>query len=160
MSQDNYCKWCKGTGELTKRTIRGGAIQIITQCTTCGSAIGSAVAKDKVGDWSKLPAWDETLQEKYSQRRSEEFQRQQEEEREAFFDWYNEYLKTPEWAEKRQRVIERAGGICEGCRRAPINEVHHLTYSHVGRELLFQLVGLCHGCHEEAHDSGRDEVTL
>src|SRR5690606_1665469 len=47
--------------------------------------------------------------------------------------------------------MERAGWICEGCRTRPAEQVHHLTYSHVFDELLFQLVALCEPCHNKAH---------
>lgn len=62
-----------------------------------------------------------------------------------------EYLAGPVWRVWRAAVIDRCEGVCEGCRDAPVEEVHHLTYSHFGRELLFQLVGLCAGCHLAVH---------
>lgn len=64
---------------------------------------------------------------------------------------YHEYLKTDQWREKRRLVIQRESNLCEGCRSAPIDEVHHRTYANVGDELLFQLVGLCRPCHIKCH---------
>ncbi len=68
-----------------------------------------------------------------------------------WWEKYNAYLATEEWAERRRRVIDRCGGTCEGCRNRPVEHVHHLTYDHVGNELLFELVGLCLRCHRVAH---------
>lgn len=69
-------------------------------------------------------------------------------------DWwatYNAYLESEEWTTRRQHVLERAGGICEGCRDARATQVHHLTYKHVGRELLWELAAVCNDCHEALH---------
>ena len=64
---------------------------------------------------------------------------------------YREYLLSPEWKALRRKVIDRCGGLCEGCREERVTQVHHLTYAHVRDELLFELVGLCDACHERAH---------
>lgn len=64
---------------------------------------------------------------------------------------YAEYLASQEWWDKRELVMERAGRVCEGCRQADATEVHHLTYANVTREFLFELVALCHACHERLH---------
>lgn len=71
---------------------------------------------------------------------------------EAWWSLYNEYLLSPEWAERRRKVIEREGGICQGCMDVDGTQVHHLTYDRVGRELLTDLVLLCDACHKNAHD--------
>lgn len=65
---------------------------------------------------------------------------------------YEYYLKSPEWAEKRKSVIERANGKCERCgeTRPPL-EVHHLTYQHIFDEPLDDLQLVCKGCHEFLH---------
>lgn len=70
----------------------------------------------------------------------------------AEFDlWYRNYLLTPAWRFKRRLVLARCNGKCEGCAGRPATEVHHLTYDHVGDELLYELVGLCENCHKKAH---------
>jgi 5-methylcytosine-specific restriction endonuclease McrA len=48
-------------------------------------------------------------------------------------------------------VIERADGLCEGCRSAEAVHVHHLTYKHCGNEFLWELVAICRECHERVH---------
>lgn len=65
---------------------------------------------------------------------------------------YRQYLASNIWREKRWRVMERAGRICEGCGTERATQVHHLTYKRVGREMLFDLVAICDGCHEVVHE--------
>jgi hypothetical protein len=67
--------------------------------------------------------------------------------------WYEKYLQTDEWLDRRRRVLVRAGNVCEGCRQAPATQVHHLTYKHVGNEFLWELVAICRACHERYHDA-------
>ena len=68
--------------------------------------------------------------------------------------WYREtYLKSYEWSVIRQKVLTRSGGLCEGCGFERATEVHHLTYERVGKEMLFDLVAVCRGCHGKIHDA-------
>ncbi len=66
-------------------------------------------------------------------------------------DLYADYLKSEEWALRRDLVMQRTGGRCEGCRLKAASEVHHLTYAHVTQEFLFELVALYADCHERVH---------
>lgn len=66
---------------------------------------------------------------------------------------YQEYLESPEWAEKRRAVLARAAGRCEACgvEGVPL-EVHHRTYERLGDEDVdSDLRALCRACHESAH---------
>lgn len=65
--------------------------------------------------------------------------------------FYNEYLKSDDWRKLRRKVIERESDLCQGCRGAPIQEVHHLNYDRLGNELLTDLVGVCRSCHLKFH---------
>lgn len=85
------------------------------------------------------------------QERRERLAAEREQKNQEWWDWYSEYLKTPAWRGKRQQVLQRAGGLCEGCRSAAPDRVHHLTYEHAGDELLYELVALCVPCHQKAH---------
>jgi 5-methylcytosine-specific restriction endonuclease McrA len=69
----------------------------------------------------------------------------------AWWTTYGAYLSSEEWAERRRLVLERAGLICQGCRRARATQVHHLTYVHVGEEFLWELAAICNDCHERLH---------
>ncbi len=64
---------------------------------------------------------------------------------------YAEYLQSPAWRFKRQQVLDRDGGICQGCRKREATEVHHLTYKRFGCEMLFDLIAVCDDCHNRIH---------
>lgn len=130
------------------------------QCTTCGASIGNSVKKV-----DGLPPWDVALAEVYRAQRDTErtaiqqkyLLLKQDEDRnnaqtaEQRRREYEAYRRTSRWQMKRSKVIRRANGVCEGCMDAPATLVHHLEYSNIGDELLFQLVALCKTCHERAH---------
>jgi hypothetical protein len=64
---------------------------------------------------------------------------------------YRDYLKSPQWRQLRDKVVKRDGAICQGCLSARSEHVHHMTYSHIGKEFAFQLVALCEPCHTRYH---------
>ena len=73
---------------------------------------------------------------------------------------YEEYIQSPIWLEKRRRVLERCGWMCEGCGSRKATQVHHVRYPRsevpgsagwCAREKLYDLVGLCERCHTEIH---------
>jgi hypothetical protein len=77
-------------------------------------------------------------------------------------DWgeqYDAYLASPTWAAKRRRVLDRAGGVCEGCGERPAVQVHHLHYPRAwpgsprwtALEKLYDLRALCVECHSDLH---------
>ena len=65
---------------------------------------------------------------------------------------YSDYLRSPEWRRRRDKIIERANGKCEGCLTNSASEVHHLSYDHLGAEFAFELVALCSPCHHRWHE--------
>ncbi len=64
---------------------------------------------------------------------------------------YRAYLQSETWQEKRELVLARDHGWCQGCFKRPATEVHHLTYKRFGRELVFDLVSVCDACHNQIH---------
>lgn len=65
---------------------------------------------------------------------------------------YEEYLKTPEWAEKRKQALERDNYRCRTCNSAEHLHVHHRTYARRGNEDRGDLTTLCKSCHEHFHE--------
>lgn len=65
---------------------------------------------------------------------------------------YRKHLKSDRWKQIRQRVMERAGYVCEQdeCARTAVH-VHHETYKNFGDEPLEDLLALCHRCHQAQH---------
>ena len=65
-----------------------------------------------------------------------------------FWQEYKKYLSSDKWKAKRKAVIKR-DVICQACLSRPAKQAHHLTYSHVFDEPLFDLVGVCVPCHDK-----------
>jgi hypothetical protein len=63
---------------------------------------------------------------------------------------YQRYLATETWQDKREKVLKRAGYLCEGCRVRRATQVHHRNYDDPrGEEMLFNLVAVCGKCHKD-----------
>lgn len=69
---------------------------------------------------------------------------------------YDNYMKSDEWAKKKQERIA-IDGECVMCHR-PISkirsvQVHHITYANLGHEnVLTELCTLCGSCHKKIHN--------
>jgi hypothetical protein len=107
---------------------------------------------------AELEEWDEEpvarRQAEWDRFRADRRRRGQEREC-ADAEWwerYEKHLRSRRWRWLRSLVVERAGGVCEGCGTARIAQIHHLSYEHMGNEFLFELVGLCAGCHLRVHE--------
>jgi hypothetical protein len=93
----------------------------------------------------------ERLYKLLSQIQQESFESKKQAENQEFWDRYEAHLRSDAWRKKREGVIHRCGNRCEGCANASVHHVHHLSYAHLGDELLFELVGLCVPCHRKIH---------
>lgn len=143
-----FCKSCGWSeSDLRRRVLGNGAVQLVYQCLNCGRSAGNPIAHSSVPNAHKLSSWDDRIAENYDERRAGDRLG----EREQWFAEHDAYLKTPEWREKRRLVMQRCAGLCEGCRSAPAEHVHHLSYDHWKNELLWELVGVCESCHHRAH---------
>lgn len=119
------------------------------QCMICGERVGNWIKKDEafrlVG---QEPApQDETLADMFVANVDAVRDAAQAE----WWKNYNAYLETAEWKKRRDLVIRRDGNVCRGCLTNRATQVHHLTYEHVGAELLWELVAICDECHALAH---------
>lgn len=132
-------------------------IRFRRQCLTCGHGMG-LVGKEKVGSFLGMKDFDYRLADDW-RARVEAFYKERREAHEravtgfstARSDWYAAYLLSPKWKAIRDKVLVRDGHRCQGCLGARATQVHHLTYDHVGDELLFELIAVCDFCHERVH---------
>jgi len=137
-------------------------VTVVMQCP-CGEALGTLKYADLNGlSLGELPPFDETAHETHTSamwkaaqaRRDLLYQTGQDASPRdgGFWAKYDEYLNSPAWLEKRELVLRRDAGRCRaklpGCRGAA-TEVHHLRYTHVGREPLFDLESVCRHCHRD-----------
>lgn len=147
VEQEEFIECTHARTEMRRRRFSNGSISFMRQCLECGSSVGLAVAQHRVT--GTVGEWDDGLRGKINQAKKVAFQKKREGARAAYWA----YLQSPEWAKRRALVMERANGLCEGCRSAKATQVHHLTYAHVFEEFLFDLVALCARCHERLHDA-------
>jgi hypothetical protein len=69
---------------------------------------------------------------------------------------YRDYLRTPEWQERRARHLKSAGFRCQLCNFGGKRlDVHHRTYARRGQEYFKDLIVLCEACHEIFHAHNR-----
>lgn len=127
--------------------IGGSQIQIRVQCLDCMALCGTALKRVDHPDYLKYYF----LSKAEYKKRAEDEASARINAKTAWWSRYSEYLKSPEWKARRDLVIQRCNGRCEGCGIMPVEHVHHLTYSHVGAEFLFELRGLCEKCHDRIH---------
>jgi 5-methylcytosine-specific restriction endonuclease McrA len=127
------------------------------QCKKCGVQVGKAIRKDTLSaqDRAEMPLWNDEIGKSFHDAMAARSNAlYQEDEKRSLEEWqaqYDAYRRTPEWRARRQLVLLRAHGICEGCRSAPATEVHHLYYDSLGEEFLFDLVAICEKCHARFH---------
>lgn len=70
---------------------------------------------------------------------------------------YHEYLRSPEWQQRRRLMLAMARGCCQTCESeggvdGARLHVHHRHYESRGQEWPEDLVVLCHVCHARVHD--------
>jgi hypothetical protein len=65
---------------------------------------------------------------------------------------YAEYLRTPEWKQTSETMLERASWRCQICNQDKSLQVHHRTYERRGCEAAEDLIVLCRDCHSRFHD--------
>lgn len=133
-----------------------GPKQLRYQCDACGRLLPGAVAQKNATcdtpqlDEASLRRWIENDRGYMAKRLDERFQQRRELSAEGR-ERHQEYLQSNAWADRRALVMDRAGGLCEGCRSAKATQVHHLSYAHQGNEFLWELVAVCRPCHERFH---------
>lgn len=151
---------CGETSELRRRTLVNGSVQFTRQCLTCGRATSNPMPRATVSNPSAVPRWDDGLQRRYEDSHSAQRKAEQDAARAAWFEEHNAYLQTPDWRRRRQAVMQRAHGFCEGCGKENATQVHHLSYEHWKEEFLWELVAICDDCHERIHPHMADSEEI
>jgi DNA-directed RNA polymerase subunit M/transcription elongation factor TFIIS len=145
-------KFCNHDYLITKREMKNGALSFWLQCPKCGHA-PSAVSKSKLSyeQIANAKRFDSDGPEKFYRKYHEYGLAYDDAKKQTFeaewWAWYEKYLLSPIWIEKREQVLERDNGICKACGKEKAKQVHHLTYEHVGSEYLFELIAVCMNCH-------------
>lgn len=141
---------------LKRYPLSNGTYQVRKQCDDCGLLDGMAISRLKFQanpeslPWVNRQMAEDAKSDKINQiiKASEDRESKR---RQEWLKKHDEYLQSESWAKKREMALLRDKGICQGCFFKKAAEVHHLTYSNWGDELIFQLVSLCHDCHVKVH---------
>lgn len=138
--------------EIRRMTTSNGKYQMKRQCLTCGRSVGYALPLTAL-EWrpADYPEWDRDLSDRYWKAFQDRRNQVANQKNQAFWNWYNWYLTTQAWQIRREKVMERANGICEACQEVEAAQVHHTTYQHVGAEPLWDLRAVCTPCHDRIH---------
>lgn len=132
-----------------RRIVANGAVHYHVQCLSCGDSLKAIPKQERIAlQPDEIGEWDESLKDRWWQRRSDIRRLQAVRERAAKFDDMADYYASEKWRAKSAAVLAR-DRICQACRGRPAQEAHHLTYDHWRDEPLFDLVGVCHPCHEK-----------
>lgn len=126
---------------------------------TCRSCLRSIEAKAR---WEEENIKQEKRRREWeaAEREREAAEREREEYTRNWWSYYDAYLLTPVWQVKREKVLLRANGWCEGCDERKATQAHHLKYPQYCRpgspewimqEKLFDLRAVCDGCHRDIH---------
>jgi len=74
---------------------------------------------------------------------------------------HRQYLKSPEWFDLREQVLERDGWKCVICEFVGRLDGHHVRYPQDPYECpTYFVVALCRKCHDEVHDEGKHKDWL
>jgi len=141
--------------EIRRKLDRNGRPRYYHQCLECGRSVGTQLKAAAIENPKAVKDFSVELESirraefraAFGQRQKEEYDRIEQ----SWRNIYDEYMNSPEWAEKRNLVFMRAGGICEGCRKKKATDCHHTTYENLKQEFLFELLALCRECHDRYH---------
>ena len=145
-------KYCdhKGHGQtLVKKYDKNGRVLYRWKCLNCHYAQDKSLSHKYVlenFDVDKVPEYSDREYSNYMER----LRRHRREEREAWWNLYNEYLLSPEWRERRGLVFRRDLYACIYCGQKA-DQVHHHHYRNVFKEPLEDLASVCEPCHKKIH---------
>lgn len=69
--------------------------------------------------------------------------------------WYQSYINSPGWEDRKSLALLRAQGRCQICNNPYNLHAHHRTYSRLGIEQEEDITVLCRECHSVFHAGGR-----
>lgn len=151
-TDNRFCKHEIST--LIKYPVNG-KFRVQNMCSSCFKLHGSFIKqsdltleKIKTIDKEKHDNYHSDLGEKYAKRHEAIRKKHLEWEKTIWFSQHNSYLKSMQWAEKRDEVLRRDSNLCQSCLKRKATQVHHLTYKHWMNEPLFELISVCNECHQ------------
>lgn len=149
IEMEDTCQNC-GNKELTfvLATIANGQKRVRKQCLKCGSSESMVYKHSLFKNYLALPLYQPELKQQFidNQFKNRDLRLQI-----GAKDYYNDvYMKSDEWAAKRQNILDRDDNKCRCCNEQA-TQVHHISYNNVYQEKSKQLISVCKECHHEIH---------
>lgn len=157
MKQDRYCKCGSESLHFVKYEMKNKVKILRKQCLSCGYLLTRNYKRNLVDDFDSLPYVDEIFRENnynkneflyncriiFNDYREKHFERKK--------NYYrNTYLKSNEWRQKRNLIMDFYQNICQDCKNTA-QDVHHIHYNNIFCEKFEDLIPLCRSCHEKRH---------
>ncbi|RPJ39302.1 MAG: HNH endonuclease [Planctomycetaceae bacterium] len=140
-------------GEIRYKIIADGRKQIATQCLVCGVNTDGRWLPQAGIDMAQVRPWDNDLPAAYQRSQASVRNARIRSERLSRHLEYEHYItESEQWWEIRTKVMRRDNHWCQACLDALATEVHHKTYDHLYREVLWELEAVCHTCHQRIHN--------
>jgi thioredoxin reductase len=150
------CKHPKQTPKKFQKS--NGSLVVKFQCDDCGA--GLLESPKHLHNLATLSDFDHQFKRSEEERQAAEarqkWKEQSEQNRQAWFAAYVEYLNSDEWRKVRSIVLER-DRVCQVCFCATATQAHHLSYESLkkfGVTFPQECVGICISCHDRFH--GKD----
>jgi len=156
-----FLEWLKANGicdgnhefRLARQKTVDHRIVYRKECRKCGNLTSQVktptTPKARRAPW-KTDRWDD-MEREFNHAKVAAFEQSRTNKDDEWWTAYNAHLESDEWRALRHRVMQRAKGLCEGCLSADAVYVHHLTYRHAFDEFAWELVAVCHECHQRVH---------
>lgn len=143
--------------EMRKKKASDSRYMVANQCLECGGKVGNWIATCPLG----VADWDDAIAANYWKSIREQSDADRRAKDDAWWSWYKEYLRSPQWQEKSRRVLAR-NPICQACGDRRATQAHHSyehsAYRYAGDEPLFVLVAICKECHTKITQARRREM--
>ncbi|WP_434654605.1 HNH endonuclease [Pseudomonas sp. R3-56] len=160
------------------RTYSTGGNAIALQCITCGHHVSTS-SKSKYPGWATLTPFDQDLVKRSTEEYNAWLQHRFESSKidhknyknsvrqrlqQGELTWrdnsrFGTYYDSPEWERTRARIIRRDDYQCQAC-KCSAECVHHILYDRLGAENDYDLISLCHNCHNVIHKEQRKTHNL
>jgi 5-methylcytosine-specific restriction endonuclease McrA len=138
--------------EIRYKVISGGRKQVATQCLDCGINVDGRWLPQTGLDMASLKPWDETIALNYQRATASQRNATLYQERLRRHEEYERYIcSSDNWQAVRTKVMKRDAYLCQGCLENAATDVHHLSYTHLFDEVMFNLVAVCRDCHKKIH---------
>lgn len=140
------------------REFSNGSRHFGTQCLKCGDwhTLSKKEKQRLIPHAFDAPDYDPEIKASWFRDQSEIRKKLYQEDLETKRNCLTEYYNSQEWLDFRSRRLEFnrkfLNGLCEVCFTNPAQQCHHMTYSRLYSEWIFDVAALCPDCHKSMHD--------